>query len=171
MYKEYFPSINNFVVRNSGNEQDASDIFQNALLIFFDHVKQDRFEGAAKIKTYLFAICKNLWLKELKKRNRQALRFSDDIPDTLSGESIDQIVFSGEKSLTLLKLVEQLGEGCQQILKEYYYRGLSVTEIKEINGFSNEGSVKNKKYRCLQQLIALVQGSGISADDIELDKT
>ena len=66
LYKKYFPSIANYIEQNSGNDQDAEDIFQESIIILLGKVRQSDFNLTSSLKTYLFSIAKNLWLKKIK---------------------------------------------------------------------------------------------------------
>ena len=61
LYQDNFGKISNFVQKNSGNQADAEDLFQNAMMVLVEKLRQDNFQLAASINTYVYAICKNLW--------------------------------------------------------------------------------------------------------------
>ena len=67
LYKFYFPSVASYVKQNMGNTEDAEDIFQEAILVLLQKVRQPDFILTSALKTYLYAIAKNLWLKRLRK--------------------------------------------------------------------------------------------------------
>ncbi len=49
LYKLYFGSINHFIITNSGSEDDAKDIFQEAVIVFYQNIKDQNFELNCKI--------------------------------------------------------------------------------------------------------------------------
>jgi len=168
LYRTHYQGILKLVTSNRGSESDATDTFQNALLILFDQIKADRFKGKSSIKTYLFAICRNLWLKELSKKHHENSSL-EQLP-TLVAEGPDlgdQINFSSKK-ITLSYLLEQLDESCQEVLTDFYYRGMSIKEIATKYSLTNEDSAKNKKYRCMKKLMDLVKSKNIDMNDISM---
>lgn len=60
--KKNFPIIAHYVKQNKGNEEDAQDIFQEAIIVLVGKVKKPDFILTATLSTYLFAISKNIWL-------------------------------------------------------------------------------------------------------------
>ena len=168
LYKVHYQGILKLVTSNKGTESDATDTFQNALLILYDQIKGNRFKGKSSVKTYLFAICRNLWLKELSKKHHenssleQLPNLVDDSPDLGS-----QINFSS-KRITLSYLLEQLDDSCQEVLTDFYYRGMSIRDIAAKYALTNEDSAKNKKYRCMKKLMDLVKSKNIDMNDISM---
>jgi DNA-directed RNA polymerase specialized sigma subunit len=49
-------------------------------------------------------------------------------------------------------MLNDLGESCKKILELFYYESLSMKEIVSHMHYENEQVVRNKKYKCLQQL-------------------
>lgn len=60
--------IRYYISKNNGNEEDAKDIFQDALFIIIEKIHNNDFVLQGTLSTYLFAICKNLWLMALDKQ-------------------------------------------------------------------------------------------------------
>jgi len=44
VYKEFFPTIKYLIKNNAGLEEDAEDVFQEALLVILTKIKDDNFE-------------------------------------------------------------------------------------------------------------------------------
>src|SRR5690606_32505039 len=66
VYKKYYPSISRFILQNNGNEGDAEDIFQESIVVLYQKVTTPDFQLTSALKTFLFSIAKNLWLKKLR---------------------------------------------------------------------------------------------------------
>lgn len=48
--------------------------------------------------------------------------------------------------------MENLGEPCKTLLKDFYVYKLSMDEISEKFGYTNSDNAKTQKYKCLQRL-------------------
>ena len=70
LYKKYQGSILNMVQKNNGNEEDALDIFQEGLIALWTNISKGKFkvQDKAKISTYLYALCRNIWISRLRKK-------------------------------------------------------------------------------------------------------
>src|SRR5688572_4115841 len=66
LYKFYFPSVASYIKQNLGSNEDAEDVFQEAITVLLQKVRQSDFVLTSSLKTYLYAIAKNLWLKRLR---------------------------------------------------------------------------------------------------------
>ena len=64
VYTNYYPMVSDLIKRRNGSENDAIDIFHDGLLIFSRNLRNGNFRGESTIKTCLYSICRNLWLKQ-----------------------------------------------------------------------------------------------------------
>lgn len=149
LYKKHYRMIVRLVMKNSGTEDEAKDIFQEALFTFWRKVIQDNLILTSKISTYLYSICLNLWRKELDRKKR----FSSEEKDTSFIENIDE----EERVNAIQKCISELGETCQKVLTMYYFDGFSMKEVADKLGFANADTAKTKKYKCKQELDKLVK--------------
>lgn len=67
----YLPVVKKFVLKNNGTRQEAEDIFQEGLVIFCNKINKTDFLLTCSINTYLYSVCKLLWLDELKRKIKQ----------------------------------------------------------------------------------------------------
>src|SRR4249919_570238 len=74
LYRNNYLLTAAYIRQNNGSEQDAEDIFQEVILVFIEIVKQDKFRGESSISTFLYSITRNIWLNELKKKDRSRYR-------------------------------------------------------------------------------------------------
>lgn len=149
LYKDNFRMMAKMVMSNNGTEDDAKDIFQEALIIFWQKVRSKNLTLTSKISTFLYSICQNLWRKELTRKSRE------------SNEEVDSIEYTDydkeERINAIRKCVESMGDTCRKVLSLYYFDGLSMNEIAERMDFSNSNTAKTKKYKCKQELDRIVK--------------
>ena len=121
LYKNYFESLSWYILQNSGTRQDAEDIFQEVIVTFIDLVQKDKYRGEASIKTFLFSLNRHIWLNELKKRGRAALREEkfEKGRETID-EDAGKMMAGRESSIQLRDLLDRLGENCKKILLLFY---------------------------------------------------
>jgi RNA polymerase sigma factor (sigma-70 family) len=131
----------------------AIDVWQDCVVIFYENVVGGRIDKLnSTLKTYLFAIGKNIFLKQHKWYTRHS-----EIEETMV-EDAALLEFSGqqeqmeEKIQLVERALSRLGDPCQKILRQYYYHRRSVEEIAHNMGYNNNDTAKNMKYKCMQRL-------------------
>ena len=152
LYLAYFPMILQLVINNNGDEDDAKDIYQEAIIVLYNKVKQGDFELSSKLKTYIYSVCRRLWLKRLKQMNRYGGDIKD-FEDHLPVE--DEVERHQDRDLQLNKMADALqllGEPCKTIMEDFYINGRSMQDICEKFGYTNADNAKTQKYKCLQRL-------------------
>src|SRR5687768_11545756 len=68
VYKTYWPMISRFVRFNSGNEQDAEELYQEGIIALYEKAREHDLRLSCSIKTYLYSVCRNKWLYQLRGR-------------------------------------------------------------------------------------------------------
>ena len=157
IYRSHFDSLSWYVINNSGNRQDAEDVFQEVVVSFIDLVKKDKFRGESTVKTFLYSLNRHTWLNELKRRGRALVR-EEKYERGQDNMELDTSHFIADREgkAEVTRLVGELGETCRKILLLFYYENLSMKEILEVTEYDSEQVVRNKKYKCLKQLEQIV---------------
>ena len=151
-YKAFFPMILQLVVMNNGSEDDAKDVFQEAVIVIYNKVKSGNFELNSKLKTFLYSICRRLWLKRLNQQSKN----SGNIKDLEEVVQVEHDLEHHEEKDNQFKMMEQaliqIGEPCKTILEDFYINNHSMQVICEKFGYTNADNAKTQKYKCLQRL-------------------
>jgi RNA polymerase sigma factor (sigma-70 family) len=152
VYKELFPTIKYLITTNSGSEIDAEDVFQDALVIIFKKVRSDDLVLTSSFKTYLYSVCRNLWLQRLDKKAFSSefleLENLNELQDTIQFEFADT---ENEKYKLFQQHFLNLGEDCQKVLKLFLQK-VPLKEIADIMGFKSEKYAKTRKFMCKEKL-------------------
>lgn len=156
IYVSYYPMVKDMVLKHSGSEEDATDVFQDGLVVLRLNLINGSFRSESTISTYLFSVCKNLWLKEYNKRTKQAMLQPEFILE--ARQNVDYLI--NVEIVTLL--MNELQEDCRKILTEYYYHNRSMAELKEMFNVNSIQAAKNKKWRCLNYLVKLFKERGVT---------
>ncbi len=155
LYMEYYPLVEKLILNNSGNRTSAADIFQESLIVFYNRVKEGKFNGASGIKTYIYAIARNLWLIELRRNKKVHLNF-EGVLENYKNLEVNKEELNRKKIRLVL---DKLNASCKEVLLDFYFGGLDMGEIRLKYGLGSEQAAKNKKYRCLQNLIKMVKSN------------
>jgi len=152
VYKEYYPFIKKYILNNNGNKQDAEDIFQETIVMIYRKVEEGQFSLDCSLKTYIYSVCRILWLKELEMR--KLLRKDNLEPKEMDELDVEYLPEDGdlEKKNLIQEHVLRLDENCRQILT-LFYDGASMEEITEIIGTKSTLYTKFIKFKCKEKLI------------------
>jgi len=151
LYKFYFPSIASFVKKNSGTNEDAEDIFQEAVVVLLTKVRRKDFILTSSMNTYLYGIAKNIWFKRLRSHTYLTL---DDHEISYDETEIFLAKLDDEKSKEVLihGWLSKISKNCQWILKAIYFYEESMEGLIKKMGWKNKHSASNQKYKCIQQV-------------------
>ncbi len=158
-YKENLPYIRKYILQNSGNELDVEDVFQDALIIIYKKMSDNSLEVTASLRTYFYAICRNMWLSRLRKKKK--LIIDDTIVQNINeiDDSIIQEIENKEQECLYRKYFHRLNDSCIEVL-ELFFAGKSMKEITSITGYT-EGYTRKKKYDCKKLLIEKIENDPI----------
>jgi RNA polymerase sigma factor (sigma-70 family) len=150
IYRQNYHMIVNLVTKNGGSLQEAKDVFQETLIVFYEKVKEDDFELSCSIKTFLYSVGRRLWLKQLQRKSR----FTEELKDTDEYIEIheEEVLNREDQYQAMHQALESLGEPCRSILKDFYLNSQSMENITEKFGYTNADNAKNQKYKCLKRL-------------------
>ena len=159
LYKKYYRMMTKMVISNSGTEEEAMDVYQDALIVFWQNANSGSLVLTSKMSTYIYSICQNLWRKELERKKR----LSNEEKDSAVSQNMD----APERERIIRQCIEQLGDTCKQVLMYYYFEELSMQDIADKMGFANTDTAKTKKYKCKQKLDELVKAQYSEQDFLD----
>lgn len=159
IYKQFYYQVNLFIKRNSGNEDDANDIFQEAIIIIYRKLKEnDLVFKMSSFQGYLFSVCRFLWLKELEKRKIEQQRLNDSLPflEDIYDDNLVEIVRKNERYGLYQKHFKTLSTDCQKLL-QLFFEKVPMTEIAKIMGYKGDNYAKKRKYTCKELLVSRIK--------------
>jgi RNA polymerase sigma factor (sigma-70 family) len=159
IYKQYFYKVNAFIRKNSGDEDDVNDIFQEAIIIIYRKLKENDllFENRS-FEVYLFSVCRFLWLKELEKRKLDKQKINDTLSfqDEVYDDDLVAVVEKNERFLLYQKHFKSISTDCQKIL-QLFFEKVPIKQIAHIMGFKSEKYVKTRKFKCKELLVERIK--------------
>ncbi len=166
LYAEVLPNVENFICKNSGNVDEAHDIFQDAIIIFYKQVKEKKFDEKYKIAGFLYSVSRNLWINRAKRKQRQVQLTDKESFIKIDNDVLDDII-NDERVALINDMLGKIGENCKEILMYSIYKKLSMKEICELMGYSSENTAKTRNYKCKQRLIKLVKESQFLSEELK----
>ena len=157
---QHLGMVQGWVMKNNGNQEDALDLFQEAIIVFYKKFKAGEYQVKGKLSTYLFEICKRQWYNQLNRRlkyekaNPQASQL-DQRQESFSVEITNPNPKTSLKSY-IKQAMEQLGEPCKSLLEASIYLKMKMAEIAREFNYADAHSARQQKLRCMKRLRRVV---------------
>lgn len=153
-YQSEYRKLEQFVLGNQGTQEDAKDIFQEAFVVLWKNIRNDKFlpENETAVAGYLYQIAKNKWLDRLRSNKD---RFKVDLDENLIDSEIDNSSEKEEKHHMVINAFQNLGETCKDLLKRFYFQKESMEQIASAFDWT-PATARNNKYRCIQRMKEMI---------------
>jgi RNA polymerase sigma factor (sigma-70 family) len=158
LYEKVLPRISRYICKNSGNKDDAFDIFQDGVIIFYKYLITGRYKEEFEIAGFLYTVCKNLWINKVK-HEKMLIRIEETHESPDEYENILDFIITKEREEEVRRLLFKLGEKCRELLQYVFFYQLSTREICEKMGYSSADTLKTKKYKCKKRLLEIINNS------------
>jgi len=161
VYQENYYKTEKYILNNSGSLEQAKDTYQEAFIAVWENVQNNKFvpKNETALNGYLYTVAKNKWLDYLKSSrfkktsDLEAQEYKIENEVVIENELFEDV--NAEKLAKVVQNFNAIGEACKQLLEIFYYESSSLKEIaRQLN--ITEASARNKKYRCIEKLRALV---------------
>lgn len=152
VYHTYFPIIEGYVIHHQGSRDQAKDVFQEAMIIVYNKIKSSDLKLSCKFGTYLYAICKNIWMQEKKKYQLHAEKLRQ-LPLVVNDPGpADDPLLQNHLNELFNKHFNELSEDCQMILT-MYFNNFTIEDIRVSMEYKDLHHAADRKYRCKKSLI------------------
>ncbi|WMJ72034.1 sigma-70 family RNA polymerase sigma factor [Cytophagaceae bacterium ABcell3] len=157
LYKKVLPAVEKHIVSKSGRKEDAFDVFQDALLLFYKQVVKKTYNPKYKVYGYVYRISINLWLNKIKRDKK--IQLTDQLPDSKGEEQIEikEELFALEEDNIIKAIFAEIGEKCIELLTHTIYYGMPYKEVMEKMGFPSIAAVKMQQKRCKEKLVKEIE--------------
>jgi RNA polymerase sigma factor (sigma-70 family) len=153
IYRTCYDHVRKLVLMNRGTDEDARDIFQEALFIIYQKIDRQKFRLTCDFSTYIYSVCRFLWISELESK-KECDNITDEFPDLITHSPINpKTELAGLKIFT--RHFNELCKDCQKVLR-LYFRNISLEEISSIMGYKSARIARDKKYRCKHDLLTSI---------------
>lgn len=155
LYQDPLRKIRKFILMNSGTLDDADDVFQDAVIVLFQYVRNGKYNEEYDLDGFLFRVAKNAWIDIARKKQKiiKAEFTGFDI-----GDGSDQLrdMIKDEQLTAFQTLFDKLEDNCKKILSYVIFDKKNMKEISMLMGMKDEKVAKNQHYRCKKYFTKLV---------------
>lgn len=169
LYKELFPSVQGYIRKNNGIVDDAHDVFQDALMYFYNQVIKGTFDPKYTVYGYVYRLAVNRWINKLNKDKKMVFKteLSDEIARDTSYKRIGEEVESENSQKNIVKkFISYLGERCEELLTLRIYSNLMFEDIMLRMDFNSEAAAEMYFKRCREKLVDAIKANPALADEL-----
>jgi len=152
IYRNYFQPVRFMVTSNSGSQMDAEDIFQDAMMVIFKKISEGNLQLTCAFNTYLYSICKHIWLQKLNKHGF-VLEYKDvmDYEPADDSHDIEFLIEDNTKFKLFQEHFGKLNDDDQKMLR-LFLKKIPLAEIARIMGYNSYDYAKVRKYIVKEKL-------------------
>jgi RNA polymerase sigma factor (sigma-70 family) len=122
------------------------------MVVLYEKSKDTTFSLNCQIKTYVYSVCRRLWLKRLQQLNKYAAPV-ENLEEIVPVEEEMEEHEKRDADFTLMEqAMSKIGEPCKSLLDAYYLQKKSMLDIAADFGYTNADNAKTQKYKCLIRL-------------------
>jgi RNA polymerase sigma factor (sigma-70 family) len=160
IYERFAGKVKSYILKNNGDEEDAADILQEALINIYRQAKNGALLLSCPFEAFLLLVCKRKWLNELKKRGSK--RVTNDL-ERVSDTGVDELALSeqimeqDQKTGLFLAMFEKLGDTCKKIIR-ISLNGKPQDENAAALGLTYS-FFRKKKSECMATLMKYIQAN------------
>lgn len=160
IYARFSEKILRYVLKNSGNEDEARDLFQESLMTIYDQAIHADLQLSCPFEAYFMLICRRKWLNKLRKNKKEVAKDDLGVYNNVEADKTYREKILIEQRLALLESkLDHLATGCKELLIQSW-KGNGMELVADEMGFTYSYARK-KKSKCIAQLIELVKNDSI----------
>jgi RNA polymerase sigma-70 factor (ECF subfamily) len=154
LYRAYHPRLSRFLSRMTRRTDLVDETLNDTLHVVW--LRADRFDGSAKVSTWIFAIAYRQALKALR-------RFDEPVEDALeltrptSAPGPEQLTGLGQMRAALAKAIDGLSAEHRAVVDLAYFHGMTCQDIAEIVGCPTD-TVKTRMFYARKRLRERLSG-------------
>jgi RNA polymerase sigma factor (sigma-70 family) len=160
LYITAFPAVARYISKQGGSLDEAKDIFQDALVIYYEKHTAGGLHITHTETAYLLGIARHLWLHHVQQKQKLAGSDANNyhhLPD----EEMQARPSTGR----LLRYLEKAGRKCMDMLQAFYYDKYNMQQIAKRFGLSGERSAAVQKHKCLEKVRQTVKEKSLTYED------
>lgn len=165
IYATCTTSVIKLIQQYKGTSDDASDVFQEALIVIVKKIKREEIILTCKFKTYFISVCRFVWLKKLRKKDNHLGTLAPEL-GLMSTTDIENMVIKKERHNFYLQKMKELSTECQQVL-EMHVKGKTMSQIAEVLGYKTSVYARKRKFKCKERLLNLIKQDARYSEFIE----
>lgn len=148
-YRHFESKVYAYALRKLNDPHASADIVNEVMMAVWQGA--DRFQGNAKVSTWLIGIAHNKVIDRIRKNARtESEQLDESLPDADNPTAVD-LVARAEDAERLSDCMERLSQAHREVVHLAFFEDLSYSEIADVVGCP-EGTVKTRMLHAKQNL-------------------
>lgn len=156
LYEAYEKRVFHFIRRRLDDPHESADVFHEVMMDVWRGA--GRFQGRAKVSTWIFGIAHNKSIDALRKRGRRDWDELDQEIADGAPTALDTLGAAGDAKI-IANCVGCLKGPAREVIRLAFFEGLKYREIAEAMACA-EGTIKARVHRALKEIEACVARCG-----------
>ncbi len=156
IYDRFFDAIYRYVYLRVGHRADAEDLTEQVFLKMLDAIPSYRSRGVP-FSTWLYRIAHNLVVDRFRRKSRQFVELSEQLPDRGPHSDPEAMLQSSEARQELYAAIRQLTDEQRQVIILRFIENLEVQQIAQILK-RRPGAIHAMQHRALASLHRVLHG-------------
>lgn len=148
---EHLPQLRRFAYALTGSPAEADDLLQNTV----ERLLSKGAPGGDGFVKWMYRVCKNLWIDELRSSKRRVLPGDEAIEQRLEATDGEALVMDGLRMQEVNRAMQQLDEPQRLVLALVSLEGYSYKETADILQ-TPIGTVMSRLARARQKMAELL---------------
>jgi RNA polymerase sigma-70 factor, ECF subfamily len=159
LFARHQQRVYRFALRLLGNSATAEDVVSDVFIDLWRHAA--KFEGRARVSTWLLAIARNKAFSAMRGRVDQPLddALAEAIPDLAI--TAEETLAASRRGTILRNCLERLSPAHREVIDLVYYHEKSIEEVSTIIGVP-AATVKTRMFYARRRLAELLTAAGIA---------
>lgn len=168
VYKNLSPALFKYVLNNSGDRDDARDLFQEAFIKVLGRIQNGQYSHRDKFEAYFFTIARNTWIDILRRRkHHSSVSNSEDIllqrADDNDEDALAELLVQDQRMGALQRVWAAWSDtDCRRILQRFHYDNARTKDIAEEEGIA-QNALLQRLFKCRNKLFKMVSQQVASA--------
>lgn len=153
IYDKNFTLVRTMIVQNNGSDDDAEDIFQEAMIIIYKRLRGNKsFKLESSFTTYLYSVARLIWLKKLREGKKMDVTgLSREMEEYIEFEEPPPVQDKDLRMAVYQRNLKLIPEDCQKILV-FTAESVPAKEIAEKLGYRSDTYVRKRRHFCKEFL-------------------
>jgi RNA polymerase sigma factor (sigma-70 family) len=155
LYRQHRVLVFQHLKQFTPDEAYIADLYQDAIIVLVERVRDPYFHLSCSVRTYLISICRNQLFKragrqaEMVKLDGETTNYHDWLQNE---QEMERKKTQLDRLDDMLVILKERSKQCYELLYRFFFLKESFALIAQVMQYTNADNAKNQKARCQKKL-------------------